>query len=101
MGLVTCSVLKQKGPCTTAFAMVNMSANEFLFKTEGSNALLCSLAEGPCKTNIMSKRYKLKHHLDCSSCPNLQNVYPCLHFVRSSAQERWRDACQFLLSKNV
>ena len=81
MGLVTFSVLKQKGPCTTAFAMVNMSANEFLFKTEGSNALLCSLAEGPCKTNIMSKLYKSKHHRSYRASAMYKNLYPHWYFL--------------------
>ena len=54
---------------------------EFLFKTEGSNALLCSLAEGSCKTNIMSKLYKSKHHLSYRASAMYKNIYPRWYFL--------------------
>ena len=37
--LTTISVLKPKDPCATVFAIVNMSATEFLFINEGVNVL--------------------------------------------------------------
>ena len=43
--LTTISVLKPKGPCATAFAMVNMSATQFLFINEGINALFGAVTE--------------------------------------------------------
>ena len=90
-GSATFSIAKQKVPCMTVFAVVNMFANEFLLNNEGSNAVFCSKPNGACKTKIISKQTKQSNIWYVAHVMCIQNVYPRSSFFLTIST--WRSIC--------
>ena len=90
-GSATFSITKQKVPCMTVFAVVNMFANEFLLRNEGSNALFCSKPNGACKTNIISKHTKQSNIWYVAHFPSKNEGRGGRHHLRRARADRDRD----------